>query len=787
MLKKEKNAPLFNVTQLFFKEAWFLFLPTIFIAGVIVFDFQNYGSTLYAEYIKQVSRAHNFYWVDNYYPLGYPVLLKGLFFILKDYLLAGKILSAISSFIVVYCAGKIAGAIYTNRAGFISQLILLSSPFFFGLSATEGTDMPAVAPCFISLYFLLKNNVGRSRSIALSGLFMGFAYLIRYPNLLFMSLVVLWLLFSGKDIKANLRLSAIYISAFLLASAIQLIPSALETGNPFYNNASQNIYFAVYGAENYGANWETYQGTFLQLIENDFLRFAHHYFDQLRYGLIFLHKFLIAAFLGLVLSLFNQNITSDSKNKIVLLLFLPISLLLVFSSEFTDPRHLLPIIPLLCISTGILGDVIFERLNLLLNRFARVNWMNYIAALLVGIFIFSFAQKATKRGHTRIIKLNKEISDVLLNNGMTSPQEVLCASSDLYFHYSKTMDRYDNFFWGRNNIAKDKDMNSLKFEYLLLSEGYRFVIFEEEGLRYLPNLWLMFNREKTPEYWEMIFKNPGLVIYKIPHDTLEKVDMDHFKDMGVIYFGFHQPEQWNSRTYRWSSKEGVIGVRSNETIELDIHVSHPDIEKNPVILSIFLNKELFDMVTFNNTGDIKKKYYIPASSKIMQKLSLIVSRTWNPYISRINNDNRDLGIAVSEIKLLDKMPVKGIGFYDWETWGGGEIPGWPDKYQERFRWTGMRASMSVQNKSNEGLTFFLYAANPDINKNSLRVKITGVNGFIREEIFTEKKWKKVVLSSDVIKDAKILTIHADRTWNPKADRISDDSRDLGIIVAIPER
>lgn len=141
---------------------------------------------------------------------------------------------------------------------------------------------------------------------------------------------------------------------------------------------------------------------------------------------------------------------------------------------------------------------------------------------------------------------------------------------------------------------------------------------------------------------------------------------------------------------------------------------------------------------------------------------------------------------LSEIEDIAFVIGDGIGFYDWETWSGGKIPEWPDNFSVKFRWTQARASISVNDRSDKGMTLFLFAANPDINKTPLKVRITGDSGFIRQEIFTESKWRKVVLKRDEIKGSKILTLQADRTWNPKAAGVSNDSRDLGIIVAIPE-
>ncbi len=251
------------------------------------------------------------------------------------------------------------------------------------------------------------------------------------------------------------------------------------------------------------------------------------------------------------------------------------------------------------------------------------------------------------------------------------------------------------------------------------------------------------------------------------------------------YIGFFRPEKWNTGIYRWGRKEGIVVLNRHGIVELSFHASHPDIKENPVILNILLNKEPLDKVTFTKPGTITKKYFIPDSSSNIQELFFEVSRTWNPYKNGMSNDNRDLGIAVSEIKFLDEMPADGIGFYHWETWGGG-VPGWSDNLPVKFRWSGMRASISIESRLKEDFILFLLSSHPDINKNPVKIKIFGNDRLIREAVFTESIWKKVVLKRDEIKDSKVLTIQADRTWNPSSAGISGDNRDLGVIVAIPE-
>jgi hypothetical protein len=43
------------------------------------------------------------------------------------------------------------------------------------------------------------------------------------------------------------------------------------------------------------------------------------------------------------------------------------------------------------------------------------------------------------------------------------------------------------------------------------------------------------------------------------------------------------------------------------------------------------------------------------------------------------------------------------------------------------------------------------------------VEIIGDKGFIREEIFEDHQWKKVVIEAEELKDSKVLTFQVSRT------------------------
>ena len=203
----------------------------------------------------------------------------------------------------------------------------------------------------------------------------------------------------------------------------------------------------------------------------------------------------------------------------------------------------------------------------------------------------------------------------------------------------------------------------------------------------------------------------------------------------------------------------------------------------------------------------------------------------------VNEDRRDLGVAVSEPRLLKKMPKDGVGFYGWEIWGGEEIPGWPEGKEQRFRWTGKRASQAIAdwgmriadsrkqnaegatNSTNEhelgekgkdrgrktadrrrraedrgegkgrdlGIEVFLRCKHPDVGDEAVVVRISDERGLLRTVIFEKREWRKVVLGGDELKDSEVVTFEVSRTWNPKRMGESGDNRDLGIAVAADER
>ena len=300
-------------------------------------------------------------------------------------------------------------------------------------------------------------------------------------------------------------------------------------------------------------------------------------------------------------------------------------------------------------------------------------------------------------------------------------------------------------------------------------------------------------------------------------------------------YGYYAYEKWKEGKMRWTWRKGCMRVKATSDLFAFRVVVQPHNSTGPdgLTFKVFLDGDVLDSVHFFNGGSRFLYYYVPNIEGKNVEIRTEVDRTFNPLRMKINEDGRELGVAVNPITFLKIMPKDGIGFYHWETMDaqsaesmaqsgvgrerrtedGGqrtEDRRTEDRRTERFRWTGMRASQSIADfgfwisdskKQNveyapvehpEGTRFngvkmlvFLRCAHPDIDKEGVVVRILGNRKVIREERFEDHGWKKVEFKGDELQGVEVVTFEVSRTWNPKLMGVSQDNRDLGVAVAVP--
>jgi hypothetical protein len=279
---------------------------------------------------------------------------------------------------------------------------------------------------------------------------------------------------------------------------------------------------------------------------------------------------------------------------------------------------------------------------------------------------------------------------------------------------------------------------------------------------------------------------------------LEIYSKDQNRDQ---YPGFYHREKGPNGDFRWSGKRALIMVPRSGLIELKFGCYTPGVEKEPVVLSIYGDGEALDEIIFTRKGLVTRHYIFEEGDTANHEIVLLISRTWNPKRMGLGDDNRDLGVAVIGIKFPDEVPKDGIGFYDWEAWGG-RVPGWPSYKEKVFRWTGKRARTRIRDsldrlptrtqtdekKWNEiqgsGIAIFLACGHPDIERDPVVVEVLGNGKVIREERFKNHDWRKIILRPEEFKGVEVLSFIVSRTWNPKTMGISQDNRELGVAVAM---
>ncbi|MBF0344299.1 MAG: O-antigen ligase family protein [Nitrospirae bacterium] len=115
------------------------------------------------------------------------------------------------------------------------------------------------------------------------------------------------------------------------------------------------------------------------------------------------------------------------------------------------------------------------------------------------------------------------------------------------------------------------------------------------------------------------------------------------------YRGFYINSDNNP--YRWFSKEGSIYLTGKGTVDFSLLCDHPDVQKKPVTLSIYVDNTLVDEITFISNKVKNWTYSINDNTK--HRFTFIVSRTYNSFIYGTKTDNRILGIAVSHKTKVD--------------------------------------------------------------------------------------------------------------------------------------
>jgi len=94
--------------------------------------------------------------------------------------------------------------------------------------------------------------------------------------------------------------------------------------------------------------------------------------------------------------------------------------------------------------------------------------------------------------------------------------------------------------------------------------------------------------------------------------------------------------------------------------------SHNSKGPEGLTFDVSVDGELLDSVWLVDGGSRYLYWYVPGIKGKVIEIETEVDRTFKPIRLGINEDGRELGVAVSPVWFLRIMPREGVGFYGWE-------------------------------------------------------------------------------------------------------------------------
>ena len=250
--------------------------------------------------------------------------------------------------------------------------------------------------------------------------------------------------------------------------------------------------------------------------------------------------------------------------------------------------------------------------------------------------------------------------------------------------------------------------------------------------------------------------------------------------------GFYPWETWHaqSQSWRWCGKEGFICMRKqNEKLSFDLVSNRPDLEKRPLQVTVFINGTPQTNVVLSVPGEKKTLklsagFSLPFDAVTDQHtaLRLSCSETWKPKDYGAENDERELGVAMSHVRWSLGSPDD-EGIYPKETDESGRV----------FAWIGERAFFEDVPKKYRTLNLSLRALTPFLRFFPIEAAIYVNGAFLDNVELGSRSWRNYTydLPTDIPRrKPNRVEILVSRCWNPRHYGFDDD-RSLGLELSLP--
>ncbi len=197
--------------------------------------------------------------IEDFRGPAYPMLLGITGTVIGEYFTAGIVLSTLAAALVLFFAYELLRRLFRADTALLATLLVAANTTFVRYTYTAGTDMVFNAFVTASVFFLLKDEQRVWRSIIISAVLAGIAYLTRYNGVALVvaapAAIVLANPF-GLEMRERIKTAAVFVGVFFLVIAPWGFYCLAEKGSFFYNKNYLNIAYEMFAKGRIG--WDQF-------------------------------------------------------------------------------------------------------------------------------------------------------------------------------------------------------------------------------------------------------------------------------------------------------------------------------------------------------------------------------------------------------------------------------------------------------------------------------------------------------------------------------------------------
>jgi len=480
-------------------------------------------------------------WVNGMHPNGYPLLVRGGLTIGLDAVRIGHLLSISGGVLLLASVYLLAYRMTNSRwLALLSEAFLATTGYFLYFATWEGNDMLSAGLQGLSLASL-SDLLERKKTYFIAGLLAGLAYLIRYTAIVTMALCLLFLVLQAlaKRQRSAWVKPTLFLIGFTVGATLQLLPSTLVTGNPFYSVRGRDVWWHVEGRFDFATEWNLAPEdlSLVRVFLSNPDRFMRHWWNTARSfwldpGLLLLDvplRLLTQA--ALLFTLLNGKGISTKKR--ALLAVYVLGLLAALAVIRYDPRFLIVILPVLVFCAVYFVWTIAPR-QLSVGSFKLpIGALTLIALLFVARSVPEHFRQHPAQSNADILA----VSRTLRAGGMQSADQVLSSAIPFHDVSVPARSRYAQSYWMAPSLNSLPELHTLARE-----KDYRFIVYDTDtGLNAHPGLEELLNPGShlfalTPL---LVPESRNFIVYRIETEKVQPThDLDVHLGKGIVLLGY---------------------------------------------------------------------------------------------------------------------------------------------------------------------------------------------------------------------------------------------------------